>query len=364
MVKYLVISDIHFGHNINKTCDIIQNLSNFFIKYRKDLKDLDIIFLAGDVFDRLLSNNNKDYLYAIKWLVDLLLYCEKEDIILRILEGTPSHDWKQMSILSTILDKLNLSINFKYIDTLCIETMHKHNLTVLYIPDEWKHNAADTWEDVKQCLLDNKLKQVDIAIMHGQFRYQLPILLESSHIEENYLSIVKYYINIGHIHTHSVKDRILAQGSFDRLTHGQEEDKGAVLVTLDDQPSYKFLVNDQAMVFKTIEIDKDKTLEDIDKELKKISKKHESGNIRIILKDNPLVGILEVIRKTYPQFRIKLERVNTNVEKYKLLQDQVIEQGFSITKENVKDLLTVELNKFNLSKEDIILYNKLLAELI
>ena len=45
----------------------------------------------------------------------------------------------------------------------------------------------------------------------------------------------------------SVFERILAQGSFDRLAHNEEEDKGGIVVTIDKvngNHSYRFIKNE------------------------------------------------------------------------------------------------------------------------
>jgi len=44
-IKYLVLSDIHLGHPKNHTENIINNLNDFFIKYTKELNDIDILFI-------------------------------------------------------------------------------------------------------------------------------------------------------------------------------------------------------------------------------------------------------------------------------------------------------------------------------
>lgn len=351
MLKYLVLSDIHLGHNINKTSYIVNNLLDFFITYKKELSKLNIIFIAGDTFDRLLTTNSKDYLIAVDWLTYLVKYCQEHDIILRILEGTPSHDWKQVAILDTVISKLNLQIDFKYISTLAIDHIPKYNINILYVPDEYKPTAEETFKDVQDLLNKNHLQQVDIAIMHGQFTYQLPIKLESSHIEENYLNIVKYYINIGHIHTHSVRDRILAQGSFDRLTHGQEEDKGAILVTIDKDISYKFLVNKKAMRFVTLTFKANVTIEDITKKLSKIEP---NTNVRLILDSKDM---LDTLKKNFPLLNIKIEsKKKEDIYKLELLDTSKIEKGFSITPENIEELLTKEMVRFNLPKDLYTIY--------
>jgi DNA repair exonuclease SbcCD nuclease subunit len=182
-ISYLVLSDIHLGHKNNKTEDIVNNLNHYFAKHNQLIKRCDVIFLAGDVFDKLLISSSVEYVVAIQWLSVLAMYCKKNNIKLRILEGTPSHDWKQLKALSTTLEVLNTGIDFKYISTLEIEHIEDLGINVLYIPDEYKHEASETFTDVKELMKSKNLKQVDIAIMHGQFNYQLPIKLESSHSE-------------------------------------------------------------------------------------------------------------------------------------------------------------------------------------
>lgn len=364
---YLVLSDIHLGHNINKTDNIITNLKFFFITYHKQFKNLNMIFLAGDIFDKLLVNSGNDYIQAMNWLTYLVRYCQKHNITLRVLEGTPSHDWKQMSAFSNIINDLNISVDYKYIDTLYIEYITKFNLYVLYIPDEYKNNAKDTYKEVKKLLEKMNLKQVDIAIMHGQFNYQLPIKLDSSHNEEDYLGIVKYFINIGHIHTHSVRGRIIAQGSFDRLAHGEEENKGGVLIHLSDtNQSWWFLNNDKAMIFKTYNIE-DNNLEAIVKYLDKELKQYPvNSNIRLIIKDD------EFIIKNATSLKMRYHRVNLKIQKskqveeikQKIIEEEVMINSFNITKDNIEELMDKEMEKFNLSSEEMKLYKQELHKVI
>lgn len=366
-IKYLVLSDIHLGHNINKTENIIQNLNKFFLEYRKELKDLNIIFIAGDTFDRLLMSSGKEYISSLRWLVILLTYCKDNNISLRILEGTPSHDWRQIKTLTSIIEELKLEVDYKYIDTLYIEHMNKYNLNILYIPDEYKPTALQTYKEVLKLLKKHKLEQVDIGIFHGQFNYQLPIILPSSHSEEDYLKIVKYYINIGHIHTHSVRDRILAQGSFDRLVHGEEEDKGGVLVEIDTKSnniSYKFLVNKYAMIFKTYKFSNesiDKIIKILDKDIKKLPV---NSNIRLYSDSEVFINKnMDTLRKRYPMLNIKFEKKKES-NKFSLIEEEIVIDSFSITKDNIKELLTTELNKYNLNKEQIDIFNNTLQDVM
>ena len=100
-IKYMVVSDIHFGSNKNKTTNIANNLLNYLYVNVKIIKDLDVFILAGDVYDRLLSMASLDNIIAMECLTKLCMFCKLHNIKLRILEGTPSHDNKQCKVFST-----------------------------------------------------------------------------------------------------------------------------------------------------------------------------------------------------------------------------------------------------------------------
>ena len=139
-ISYLVISDIHLGHKRNQTTDILHNLDNFFDFYSDtcSYKDLDIIFIAGDMFDSLLDFSGTEIHEIIVWLDKLMRFCGKHKIKLRVLEGTPSHDWKQSKIVDTMHNMMYFftSADIKYIDTLYIEHIKDLELYILYVPDE------------------------------------------------------------------------------------------------------------------------------------------------------------------------------------------------------------------------------------
>lgn len=361
--KYLVLSDIHLGHNTNKTHKIVEDLQLFFKEYRKQIDQVDMIVLAGDIFDKLLTNNSLDFNLAVSWLAELILYCKDQNKILRILEGTPSHDWKQARVVSTIIDKLNIELNYKYIETLYIEKLD-NGLTILYIPDEYKHTAVEVYEDVKKILKDHKLTSVDIAIIHGQFKYQLPdhLDLKSSHIEEDYLNIVKHYISIGHIHTSSVYDRILAQGSFDRLAHNEEEDKGGMIVTIDTEQgdSYTRLINKHATIYKTIKFEQDTNIDKMLKVLnKELSKLPDYSYVRVITNNDKFtVKSLTELKERYNKINIKIENKD-NKEVKKIIDKDIVLDTFNITKDNIGELLDQEVSgilsvsEFKIYKEEI-----------
>lgn len=370
MIRYIVLSDIHLGDNKNTTGNIINNLLLYFKENHKLFSKLDIIIVAGDIFHKLLMTNSDDYKLAMNWLLMLSSYCNTHKIKLRILEGTKSHDWGQGNILETI-NKYNMGdIDFKYIDTLHIENMHDIGLSILYVPDEYKHKASDTYTEVKALLKDNNMDKVDIAVMHGQFHYQLPMVkLESSHEEDLYHEIVKYYISVGHIHTHSVNNRILAQGSFDRLTHGQEEPKGAIYISINnitEEAEWRFIENKNALTFKTLryldndEIDMDK----LDKDIKSLKP---GSYVRIIVNvDNPVLGNKKDIRKRYLGYNIDIEteRQIKDTDSYIDILDMPHIDSFHITKDTIVELMDIEMSKYNFTTIENNIYRKELSNTI
>lgn len=351
-IKYITMSDLHLGHPNNSTENIVSNLRYFFQSNYKIIKTLDIIFIAGDIFHKLLSSNSIDMELANEWLTELVMICKLNNIKLRILEGTPSHDWRQAKIVYNILAKSKLDVDFKYITTLHIEKMDDLGLSILYVPDEYKHDASETYKDVIKLMKQNNLTQVDIAIMHGAFNYQLPVKLKSSHNEADYLSIVKYYISVGHIHTPSVFDRILAQGSFDRTAQSEEEDKGCMLITIskDNKKEYVFLKNTRAMEFKTLRYP-GMSFEDILLRLKiDLVPIKKGSRIRVIYSKDKPIKVTKTISNVYPDYFFKFEHETVKeIDITKRVIDVAVINSFKITKENVLELLRPEIGKHSLS---------------
>lgn len=305
-VRSLILSDIHLGHRRNSTVDIIKNLEIFFDHY-KPRSDLDILFLAGDVFDTLLDLASEDSIEIHFWIKRLCVYCAENRIKLRVLEGTRSHDWNQSELFNTIQALDQIPVDLKYISKLSIEYMEDLGLHVLYIPDEWHPNPNETLKQVKALMGELGLMMVDIAIMHGQFKYQLPKAASSApcHDEVAYLSLVRYFISIGHIHTHSVYEHILSQGSFDRLSHNEEEPKGGIetLIRPDETMEFWFRENKMAKTFMTLnlrQMDIDQSIAFIERKVKKL---RPGSYVRIKAKhSHPAIIGFDEVKKLFPYF--------------------------------------------------------------
>ena len=264
------ISDIHLGNTRCTTKEIIEKMKKFLLN-DQFLSEIDLLFIPGDVFDDDISMKRVDCQEIVQWGLHLLNVCGKNNVIVRVVEGTPKHDRTQFKNIIAqnegILEckkaqhPLGLhSADIKYFSKITIDRIESLGIDVLYIPDEANHHSADTLAQVHELLALKGLEQVDFIVMHGMFHYQgVPGAHQNTiHDEEEYIRLCRKSIFVGHIHQASVyKKRIFAQGSFDRNCHGDEKQKGFWKNTYrgNELTSSEFIVNKDSKVFKTIRID-------------------------------------------------------------------------------------------------------------
>lgn len=355
-IKVLSISDVHLYHPRTPTKFIIRNLIDYFDGFSdvSRFKDLDILLIAGDLFDRLLNAECDEFHDVIEFGYRLLKFCGRNKIRLRILEGTPSHDRNQSKILESIQNGLDIPSNFAYIPQLHIEFIEDLKLHILYVPDEWKPTPEETEKDVDRLLAEHNLDQVDIAVMHGMFSYQCPNAPAKipRHREDFYLARVKKHIFIGHVHNPSTYDRIIAQGSFDRTAHGEEEKKGGFLVEYrDGYPDHvQFIENKNAKKYVTVDL----TSEDIDRSMSKLEQYYHKLPVDSYLrirckKSHPMYIGLEDLRLKFPNVilsRIASDQVNP--DDYLLIHQHEHRPAdynpITITPENIVGLMMREID--------------------
>jgi len=366
-LKLAVVSDIHLGSRRNETEFIIANLDRAFPD-NAETADLDLIVLAGDVFDRLLSLSD-DCVYAIdSWIVRLLRLCKKHDIVLRVLYGTPSHDREQSQRFVHLNEEAHIGADLQYVTDLSIEYIARFDINVLYVPDEWEEDPAETLAQVKELMASRNLTVVDYAFMHGNFGYQLPSMIKTPrHSEEEYLRLVDKLIFIGHIHTYSRYDRIIAQGSFDRLSHGEEEAKGHVRAVVRSRDDYELMFVENTGARKYISIDCERlTLEDTSQRALTVSDSLPDGSrIRLICsKDNPILMEMDQLVRHRPL--IKWDKLVRNTDEIEYVKDEEINDEFipiSITRENIIKLVMPRVQQRSVDPDIHELANNFLMEM-
>ena len=363
-----VFGDVHLGHPKTKTEHILHSLDLAFPD-TPDTHKLDIIFIEGDLFDRSLHYNDPNIVLIQGWMSNFLRMCKKHNIILRVLEGTPSHDWGQSVHFVAINTQHAIGADIKHVKKLSIEYIEPLSINVLYIPDEWKPDTDDVWKDVQEELRKHQLTQVDFTVMHGSFQYQLPNVADVPvHIPERYMEITRYYVMVGHIHQMSKYGTILASGSTDRLTHGDESPKGHWRWSIidGDMKELLFFQNTNAKIYKTI----DCTGLPIEIALERVSHHvdvPDDSHFRIQVQPGDAMSAgLDVVKSQYPQhhWTIDVSKSEKDIQK-KLLVD--LRSNFTqihIGSENIKPLLMERIRKHTQNSEILAQCERALDEVI
>lgn len=343
LLHFAVVSDIHLGHKRNSTAEIVKNLRRAFPD-NSETGQLDIIFLAGDVFDSLLSLPDEDIFEIDAWVCHFLRVAKKWDIKVRVLEGTPGHDWKQSERFVIINEVVGIEADLKYVKDLSIEYIEQYGATVLYVPDEWQPTTEKTLSQVKELLLAKGLTQVDYAIMHGQFEYQLPPHVPGpKHSSKEYLALVRELIFIGHVHIHTRLERIVAQGSFDRLAHGEEGPKGHVraLVHAPGEHTVTFVENASAKRFVTIDcsgLDTEATIALVDQYARDIP---DDSYVRLRGElGQPIFDNMELLIRRYPLYTWSKQVLDPNQDPEEIkVESENLYVPITLTKENLGEIL-------------------------
>jgi len=254
VIRYDNISDVHTNHP--RTKSIFKGLRESF-KPGPELAALDMIMIHGDFFDSPVGMGSDTTQDFDTWAKEFLTNCKRHDVIVRILEGTPSHDWWQSYRFVFLNELMQIGCDVRYFDTLSIEYIERLDLHVLYVPDEYRPTPEETLAEVKDLMAARGLTQVDIASMHGVFDFQLPPNVKGhKHDSSEYLKLVRYAIHIGHHHIKNKYKHIFAQGSFDRLSHNEEGAKGKVRTTIytgSGEVEWEFIENKLATKYLTID---------------------------------------------------------------------------------------------------------------
>lgn len=364
-------SDLHLGHGKNPPEEMVARLMKGFPRNAETAK-LDVIVLAGDIYDHLLSLPETAVNVIDHWIIYMLRLCKALDIQLWVLRGTPSHDRDQGERFDMLNKSMDIGCDLLYVDTLKIHWIPKFGINVLFVPDEWTDDADKTLEEVKDLMRQQGIDKVDYAVMHGQFEYQLPPVVKAQkHSSEAYLALVRYLIFIGHVHVYSRNDRILAQGSFDRISHGEESPKGHVraLVRAEDDYEITFVETEDAKIFRTVNCRGLSVEESHEKILEEAQELPTGSHVRILADTgNPILQSLKTYESQMPYlFWTGLGKTDedlTSLAQAKLLQEEMEYVPIEITRQNVQKLLSDALAKMDIDPEIAQLAELKLAELV
>lgn len=346
--SYISFGDVHLGHRQTPASHIVRNLTRMITDDL--LKTLDAVFITGDLFDRQLQNGDDDVNIINRWITQLMFKCAAYDVHIYIVEGTPSHDRMQSQFFVEQKVNANIPVNLHYAKELEIVYNERWDAHILFVPDKWHPSTAVTLAQVKDLMAAKGLEQVDFAIMHGAFSYQLPSIVEEpTHDEEEYQRLVRHQILIGHVHIQTVRGKIYAAGSFDRICHNDEIPKGMFHFNVRESGDFEatFVENKLAKRYVTWEVHGLDTKElnfAVKEKLKDLPK---ASSIRLRCDPGDVAnGDIESFRKEYPghDWQITVEKATTKKNTVmESIRNFDMSEFVPITEDNILELLLYEL---------------------
>jgi len=318
ILRIINIGDIHFRKE--KANILYKELNEIFIKYIKEHKDeIDVINILGDLFDEEISMNKDTSKYIYNFINRLVNICKINNIKLRIIRGTRSHDLNQLENFNYFKTMKNL--DFKIINTVEVEEIFD-SINVLYLPEEYMEDQKEFYQPYFEGLVDGA--KYDFIFGHGTFDVVAFVnqISESERTIKNapvynfdeYREYVYGPIIFGHIHPYqNFKDKLYYTGSFSRWAHGENLSKGFLDLTYDCETleyTVKRIINTLAPEYVSLTLNevKGKTIEEKLKEINRLSK---DKFVKIIANESSLDNnIIKESLNLVNNDKVKLNLVN------------------------------------------------------
>lgn len=336
-MRLLFISDEHIGNNRNPSSRILRNIKRV-ISDLPDMDLLDAVINMGDSSDKLLSTRSqeyRDYLDLHIWLASL---CDKFSIPYVYLVGTPVHEMDQFTNVGYILKEMYPNLDLRIYDDVGIDVINGY--TFLYAADEAIHDNTAYEARVKELLENRGFDTVDFALTHTMYDCHISFPMQNLRSVDFINGIVKHNAFNGHIHTHSIYDKLVTIGSVDRLAYGEEEKKGIGLYEANHHfTEYRFIENRNALRF--ITLDQTLTLSKLKTILNKISGEVDIAYIGLTENAGISQFMLDEISQDYPNLVIEL-RNRKSTKKSAIVEIPTLDAPLEITPDNILDLIKEE----------------------
>lgn len=353
MINILSTSDIHIDVPRVAPGVITENFKSKIFPHMT--VDLDLLIIAGDLSDGALDMSGPASYELIELISDTVKLAVKNNIMVRILQGTFTHDRRHNQFFKLFAHPL-----VKVVTTLDIEIIDHLGISILYKPDDLPYK--DAIRRIKVLLKECSISKVDIFVNHGFFTHLLPHGMphtpSNTFSHKDTESFVKGIVLNGHVHSPGVYRNIVNNGSFDRLQHGEEEKKGFFLIQYspsESKVSHTFVENDLATIFKTIDVsDIENNLPDckkrIDTVMKKIiaNNKATSPDMFVRVMSNDVVArqaLATYITSTYSHTIVSIAPKKRKTNETTLLNQDSFDDLPLITEDNLPQMLVELLEK-------------------
>ena len=259
-LKVVAAGDFHFGNPRLRGDDLYERLRKYLYP---ELEGAQLLLLTGDIYNQLTTVSSNANYYVMRFIRDIFAISAQTGMQVRILHGTYSHDRDQVRLLEALAYEKTRA---KVINNIEGEVLTDWQptpstpLRILYLPDNLQYKTSsevvEHIKDVYTCLGWDK---ADLILGHGAFAHALNCaedhLPPCTYTIEQFKPLVTDtgIIVMGHIHTPSHRANVYYCGSFDRMSHGEEENKGFYVFTRkDNRWTSRFCVNQDSYKFITI----------------------------------------------------------------------------------------------------------------
>lgn len=329
----LTISDIHLYNPRISNQKMIDALDD--VLKQPCFKVANTIIFAGDYTDRRVTLDHPDNGTIIRGFARWCFACEEQDKEIWILEGTRSHDWGQMRTFFEMARIFTPNLKIRYFDKITVFKDERFDLDFLFVPDDIHHDHDVIFSMVEEQMQKANVQMVDFAIMHGMFESQVPEGLNlPCHKYENFDRIVRHAILIGHVHINSENGKMLAQGSFGRISHGEEQPKGYYHTWLDKEGVFhkQFIENKLAELFITVDclgLTADQTFESVNTAILEYGS---DVNIRIMSEaENPVFQNMDEMIRAFPMARFSTpKKIKPKESKPKIKLGDKLDKIFNV----------------------------------
>lgn len=310
VLTILSISDIHLGHRRVDARVICANLATALFPRLPGLK---LLVLGGDLFDAGLGFSDVSVQVLLEFFITLLKQCDAHGVTVVIVRGTYSHDRTQPERLVALHKSCGFTNELRYFDTVSLSYLEALDLRIVCIPDDMPYASSDAIiAHVREQMAELGWESVDYAFVHDEFAHAQPagathppkVLFRAAQFD-----FVRRAVLSGHIHTASQFEHVYYNGSFERLAHGEEEDKGFLYLEDDRQTlRVKFIVNEHTTLFKTIDLTPHRDLDTalrVYREWLRDFDPERDANIRIMHPSPEVrVALTRYTVQSYPHFRV------------------------------------------------------------
>lgn len=238
-LRHINISDLHISiykdpsNYMTELMDIINHIDRV-----RD--DLDVVTIAGDLFDRVYPANHKAINVAVEFIKMLLIRARAYKFMIFLVKGTESHDSSQLDIFKG-LEEENLFYIIRDVEFYEIKGM-----LFRFIPEYYSNEYQELYDKAFTT-------KADITVYHGSIESAMPFaksekadIVKNAQVvpDEDMVMTTGLYTVCGHIHNRrNIKKNIWYTGSYSSKSFSDANTRKGFDDIIVDTIDYTYQVN-------------------------------------------------------------------------------------------------------------------------